>query len=624
MNNAPTIEVHPEQLRAHPLNVRRTRSDPQKDRSLEHDISESGLIQNLVVVPSTKGGAPYEVIAGVRRMRAIKRLVKKGRWVGTVRCQLRRRDEVRLISLKENQEREAMHPADVAKAVRDLVQTGKSAEQVSEALGRDIREIDRMVRIASVTPVIFEAWREGKLSTSQVHAYACTAEHERQEEIFSNDPTARDYRIRELIRRQRTQATSPAARYVGLEEYEKAGGRVERDLFAEDDTEHWLLDPDIMTRSARERMECEHAEQIQEEGWKNVLVDPNLDWDTWHRYGHAPRATAEPTEKENERNEELRNTIAKLHDKGHHTWTRRDRKQYEELERGLRQIETQVRERDVFTDEVKKRAVAIVRLNDYGEVTVHRGMVEDEGEENDPGYDEKTREKNTPEGMSDSVINELAAVRTALLREKLAEDPDAAMDLVMFEICASAVSRAPGTLATEYRQALLVPRNARMSQQTGSVIERGNPIPEIPEEVDLGGISGYEQWSKLSNAKKRRMFARSVARSVVRTPCGAGTPASAALDAVARSLDVEITTNWQPGERILKKLPRRMLDELAREYLPEEHPGRKAKASRSAIAKAIEERRSAEDCPEDLDHETWERMRKWSPPGLGTELKNAA
>lgn len=84
---------------------------------LAASIQRVGLLQNLIVIAAAQrgeGSEHYEVVAGGRRLAALKLLAKKRRiskeW--DVPCLLVADGTTRTASLTENVQREAMHPAD--------------------------------------------------------------------------------------------------------------------------------------------------------------------------------------------------------------------------------------------------------------------------------------------------------------------------------------------------------------------------------------------------------------------------------------------------------------------------------------------------------------------------------
>ncbi len=114
-------------LRPTGRNVRKTprMSIPELAASIQH----VGLLQNLIVIAAADG-EHYEVVAGGRRLAALKLLAKKRRiskeW--DVPCLLVADGTARTASLTENVQREAMHPADQFEAFAALVAEGRPIE----------------------------------------------------------------------------------------------------------------------------------------------------------------------------------------------------------------------------------------------------------------------------------------------------------------------------------------------------------------------------------------------------------------------------------------------------------------------------------------------------------------
>ncbi|MGR9159710.1 ParB/Srx family N-terminal domain-containing protein [Rhizobium leguminosarum] len=85
---------------------------------LADSIEAHGLIHKLTVRKGKKG--KYEVIAGSRRLGALRLLAKEGRLAedAPIPCTLRNGDDVTELSLAENVQREAMHVVDEILALR--------------------------------------------------------------------------------------------------------------------------------------------------------------------------------------------------------------------------------------------------------------------------------------------------------------------------------------------------------------------------------------------------------------------------------------------------------------------------------------------------------------------------
>jgi ParB family chromosome partitioning protein len=107
-------------------NVRKTESD-KAISELAASIAAHGLLQSLVV-RKDKGGK-YAVVAGGRRLLALQALAEAGTVKADhpVPCRVIGRDaDATKISLAENVQREAMHPADEFEAFKALIENGKT------------------------------------------------------------------------------------------------------------------------------------------------------------------------------------------------------------------------------------------------------------------------------------------------------------------------------------------------------------------------------------------------------------------------------------------------------------------------------------------------------------------
>lgn len=123
-----TTAVPHAKLRLSQANVRTIARDTGLE-ALAASIAEHGLLQPLVVTPAKGRKALYDVHAGGRRWRAIGLLIERGLWPSDrlVDVCLPAIGEAspRGISLAENILREAMAPADEARAYSDVMGEGR-------------------------------------------------------------------------------------------------------------------------------------------------------------------------------------------------------------------------------------------------------------------------------------------------------------------------------------------------------------------------------------------------------------------------------------------------------------------------------------------------------------------
>lgn len=266
-------------------NVRHTA----RDRGIEAlmaSIAAHGLRQNLNVRPTS--GGRFEVVAGARRLEALKRLMKDGvlESDAEIPCAIVANDDnAAEISLAENAVREAMHPDDQCTAFQSLADGGMGVDDVAARFGVATGIVRQRLKLASVSPLLRARFRKGDLDLSQMMAFALIDDHAVQEQVFRDLP---DYnRGADAIRRSLTaggvSATHRLARFVGIDAYEQAGGTLLRDLF-DADQPAILTDAALVERLAMQKLEVEAA-CLKAEGWQWVGIELKPDYSS--HYGRV-------------------------------------------------------------------------------------------------------------------------------------------------------------------------------------------------------------------------------------------------------------------------------------------------------------------------------------------------
>jgi ParB family chromosome partitioning protein len=135
METVMTIEMIPlNKLVPSTANVRKTGASTGIEE-LAASIKAHGLLQNLHVQPAS--GGKYEVVAGGRRLAALKRLAKQKAIAKNfeVPCQVTSDENGAEISLAENIIRLPMHPADQYEAFKQLADQGKGPQEIAAWFG---------------------------------------------------------------------------------------------------------------------------------------------------------------------------------------------------------------------------------------------------------------------------------------------------------------------------------------------------------------------------------------------------------------------------------------------------------------------------------------------------------
>jgi len=157
-------------ITANPLQPRRTFAD-ERLAELATSIRENGLLQPLVVRPASEHapeGADWELVAGERRWRAIRRLG----WT-EVPVVVREMDDQTLLVLAivENVQREGLSPIDEASGYRDLIDDfGFTQKEVAETVGRERSTITNLLRLLQLPAPVQRMVSEGELQMGHARA----------------------------------------------------------------------------------------------------------------------------------------------------------------------------------------------------------------------------------------------------------------------------------------------------------------------------------------------------------------------------------------------------------------------------------------------------------------------
>jgi len=219
-------------------NVRKTGRDVGIEE-LAASIVAHGLLQNVAVRPVLDGEGKetgkFEVVAGGRRLAALKLLAKRKAILKNypVPCALVTVFSGEEVSLAENIFQAPMHPADQYEAFARLhVEQGQSAEDIAARFGVTPAVVKQRLRLGAVSPVLMNIYREGEMSLEQLMAFTITDDHALQERVWRELTWNKSKEmIRRLLTEGHVDCTDRRVRFVGIEDYEAAGGHVVRDLF---------------------------------------------------------------------------------------------------------------------------------------------------------------------------------------------------------------------------------------------------------------------------------------------------------------------------------------------------------------------------------------------------------
>ncbi|OQW59806.1 MAG: hypothetical protein A4S17_02650 [Proteobacteria bacterium HN_bin10] len=405
---------------------------------LAASVKAIGLLQSIVV--KDIGNGKFGVIAGGRRLRALRLLAKAGdiEKNAPIPCRVISGDDnAAELSLAENVSRCDLLPWEELEAYKRHIDSGEGPETVAARFGVSTQHVARRLKLARVSPRLIDALKKEAATLDQLAALALTDDHARQDAAFFDAPEWA--RTPERLRAQITQAhvpdTDKLARFVGVDAYKAEGGGVTSDLFAEEngDTTLWLTDRDLLTRLAETKLRSV-AEQIRGEGW--AWVEIAIDEIAWQRFPMRVREERRTlTKKEQARLERL---YAKLDEAD-------DAAEIDTIEADIDALAP-----TTWPTEELKLAGAVVTLTRDGVPKVERGLVRDEdvkafkmlrrrAERTDAPQDEDAEDGQTgvpppATRLSAKLVDELQAHKTLALRAELVERPEAALRILVFTL----------------------------------------------------------------------------------------------------------------------------------------------------------------------------------------------
>ena len=426
-------------LKKSPDNVRQMLHSSAHIEALADNIAAHGQIQNLVVKTEVdaKGKATghYLVTAGEgRRLAQLLRVKRKQiKDDEPIHCVIDDTHHAQAISLAENELREHMHPADQFAGFKQLVDGGQSIEEVAAHFGVTPLVVQRRLKLANVAPEFLGLYRENKVSLDHLMALALTDDHAKQKSVWESLPKydRQPHTIRHVLTETELPLSDAAVKFVGAKAYEKAGGLIRRDLFAERADEGFVLDPDLLRRLVAEKLE-KQAGKLKAEGFAWVEIVPQLDYSALSAYRRVQMMSREPNDKEQAALNVLLRQQAELEKKAEAAEGDEDR--LAELDEQIEAVEAQIeeaREKLVVPDAAQQvLAGAIVSINHDGSVRIERGVLKPEDAKRFAQESKEAQESSAPKAPrvhSALLLRRLTAYRTMALQVAVAERPDIAL-----------------------------------------------------------------------------------------------------------------------------------------------------------------------------------------------------
>lgn len=418
-------------------NVRKVPHTKEEIAALATSIEVHGQIQNLVVKTErdAEGNATghYLVIAGEgRRLAQLLRVKRKEiKADHPIACLIDDAHSGTAVSLAENDLRRPSHPVDQLAAFKVLADAGQSIDEIAAQFAVTPLIVKQRLKLANLAPEFIELYRKGSVELSVLTALALTDDHAKQQEVWKS--LRKHERHSSVIRERLTQheiaVEDPMVKFVGLKAYEKAGGQVRRDLFAERGNEGYVMDADLLRRLADEKLQLE-ADKVKAEGFMWVEAIPTLDYAGFAEYGHVQPTRRPATPEEAEALAVLEGKRQKLCDEAESAED--DEERCGDLDTQIEAVESDIdllnARREVPTREQVAVAGAIVTIDRSGKLRIERNLLKPEDKARFKRADKASTRVTSggPRIHSAALLRRLTAHRTLAIQAELAQQPMAA------------------------------------------------------------------------------------------------------------------------------------------------------------------------------------------------------
>ena len=642
-------------------NARKTAPTQVETDELKASIEGHGLLENLVVAPdSNKTANPsvqtYAVLAGGRRLEALKALASEGKLVAdhAIPCKIIEGAGAEEISLAENLMRVAMHPADQFEAFSAMAAKGASVEEIATRFGATARLVQQRMALGGAAPELLHDYREGKMSLDTLMAFASTASIARQREVYTamQDEGAyiTPYGVRHRLDEERMAASNPIAQFVGLERYQAEGGDFEADLFAgEDEAATWLENPG-MVRSLAAKLLDEHPEVVALRAeWKWVQVQLEAGYQDYASMG---RINGQPGERTEEENEELDKTEERMVAISEQYEAEGDPEgvlvdEYDTLSNRYDELQRLPDERRTFTDDERAKAGCIVSIGHGGCVNVRQGLILPEdmaeaGAQADGGgqpIQQPTAAPQAPvaahkaQGLTATAAEDMRAIRTTIAKAHLTQDYGAAFDLLTYELAGQVFGHrrlTKSTLDVNIRRTDNRPMSRANDQEFAEwnvgegmldlacnqldLAWLGTPDNHSPDEAD-----SFAEFCALPAAAKKALFAAAVAQAL-HPQLSFDDNARPETEAIIGRLRIAWAERIRPQAGWLwGGMTKGRMVEIGKEVLGERWAEVKGKLKKPAIIAALHDAFSNDPSPDAIAIVRAPNRKKalaWIPPGF--------
>ena len=621
-----------------PRNVRRTPPSEAAEAELKASIAVHGLQQNLVVAPANGDGV-HEVIAGGRRLAALKALQAEGKLPAdcVVPCFIRTENAAEL-SLAENIVRHAMHPADQFEAFAALVDAGEPVPAIAIRFGVSEKLVRQRLKLGKVAPKLLAAYRAEEMDLETLTAFTLSDNHRRQlavwKQVKNEHYGVSHHTVRRLLTEKSIAAASKLGRFVGAEAYEQAGGNVTRDLFSERD-DGYFDDVKLVHKLALKKLETKAKELEATWKWAKPLLEPDYGFTAeFARVYPQPLDVPVEVTEELERLDRRENELMNLDEDD---WTEALEAEADRIATRREELQELVQAHTAYSDEDRKRAGCVVTIGHDGDFQVYEGLIprdEASGDGDDGAGDEPDE---TPSdwpaeaplsgeqavrkanGFSQVLIDDLKAHRLQITKAHLADDFETAFDVALYSLCID-------ILHLGYRANPLDLRAVQTNEHSSLGDLKDTPAAQLlasrRKGLDLSWLrlppsEGFAQLCALSPEAKQALFAWCVAQTL-QAQLAFEDKANPVTEQVGVRLGIDFAAHWRPtADNYWGRVKKAHALDIGAEILGPRWQRDHAKDKKPILAKALEAAFAGDGAATlGLDPQTSARAAAWVPPGM--------
>ena len=293
--------------------------------------------------------------------------------------------------------------------------------------------VQRRLKLANVAPEFIALYRKDSLKLDHLivlQSPTITTNRRQAWQALPNYDRSPDA-LRRALTESEISARESIVRLVSLKAYEKAGGAIRRDLFADDQDEGFVTDPELLRRLATEKLD-KAAAQLKEDGYGWVEVIPELDYATLSAFGRVQSTLRDATAKEQAKLDALNKKLSDIEEQAQAAEGDEDRQsefsdQADDIEAEIDALQDK---RRVPDPQQQVLAGAVVSIGSNGKLQINEGLLKPEDAKRFTREQKAALKPAFPTGPrihSAALVRRLTAHKTLALQATLAQRPDIAL-----------------------------------------------------------------------------------------------------------------------------------------------------------------------------------------------------